>query len=133
MLSARPGAVITYNPVIPYLAYPHDYHLYLSQGIEKNPTIVRSDIRSTIARSSLRRTRLGRDVIPFATIRSAALRIEQEQKAASGATDSEQLQAANRRSQALEKENEALRSEVDQSFDLAADEDRKSTRLNSSH
>src|SRR3546814_16145820 len=94
-LSTFHGAVRIYNPGFDYLADPHDHRLYLSQGLEKNQTIVEADIRSTIARSSLRRTRLGRDVIPFATLRNAEIRIEQQQKAAAGATDREPMNEAN--------------------------------------
>jgi len=121
-LSTFHGAVRIYNPGFDDLADARDHRLYLSHSIENNPTAVEADIRSTIARDSLRRTRLGFDVVPFATIRSAALRIEQERQVASGATDSEQLRAANRRSEALEEENKTLRGEVDQSFDLASEE-----------
>lgn len=118
-LSTFYGAVRIYNPGFDYLADPLDHRLYLSHNIENRSGIVEADIRSTIARDSLRRTRLGHDVVPFATIRSAALRIEQDQQATSGATDSEQLKAANRRNEALEGETKTLRGEVDQSFDLA--------------
>lgn len=121
-LSTFHGAVRIYNPGFDYWADTRDHRLFLSHSIEKDQALVEAELRVAIARGSLRRTRLGLDVVPFTTIRSAALRIEQEHQAASGATDSEQLQAANRRSQALEDENKTLRGEVDQSFDLAAEE-----------
>jgi hypothetical protein len=121
-LSTFHGAVRIYNPGFDYLADARDHRLYLSNSIQGNRSAVEADIRTVIARDSLRRSRLGVDVVPFATIRSAALRVEQEQKEASGATEAEQLQSANRRSFALEEENKALRAEVDQSWDLAAEE-----------
>jgi hypothetical protein len=121
-LSTFYGAVRICYPGFSHLAEPQGHRLYLSRNIETNPTLAGADIRTAIARDSLRRTRLGQDVVPFATIRSAALRIEQEQQAESGATESEQLQAANRRNIALEEENKILRVEVDQSFDLAQEE-----------
>lgn len=121
-LSTFYGAVRIYYPGFDGLADSHDHRLYLSHQIENRSESVEADIRSAIARDSLRRTRLGDDVVPFATIRSAALRIEQEQQAALGATDSEQLKASDRRNRALEEENEKLRAEIDQSLDLAGEE-----------
>lgn len=121
-LSTFHGAVRIYNPGFGLIADPHDHRLYLSHSIEGRSDAVAAEIRSSIARDSLRRTRLGHDVIPFATIRSAALRIEQEKQAASGANYGDQLDAANRRIQALEEENKTLRGDADQSLDLAEEE-----------
>ncbi|HZT26865.1 MAG TPA: hypothetical protein VFA57_14290, partial [Pseudolabrys sp.] len=61
-------------------------------------------MRSLAATESVRRILLGRDVLAFAAIRNASLQIRQQQLMKEGASESEQLVAANARIEALEKE-----------------------------
>ena len=61
-------------------------------------------MRSLAATESVRRIMLGRDVLAFAAIRNASLLSRQQQLKEEGASDSEQLAAANARIEALEKE-----------------------------
>jgi hypothetical protein len=63
-------------------------------------------MRSLAASESVRRVRLGNDVLAFAGIRNATLKLKQQKLEQEGATDSEQLDAAKLRIRALEKQIE---------------------------
>lgn len=123
-LSIFHGGVRIYNPGFDVLADTLDHRLYLPEAVLEDPAAVVSDIRNFIARDSLRRTRLGRDVIPFATIRSAGLRQEHERIKGSGegGSDTDQLIAAVRQIAALEEENETLKGQATQSLELSEEE-----------
>lgn len=122
-LSTFHGAVRIYEPGFSALDDPFDHRLYFSQAVRDNPASIASDIRNLVARSSLRRTRLGRDILPFATIRSIASRQEQERQHSLGASDSDRILAADRRNAAIEQENETLKGQVDQSLELSEQEE----------
>ena len=66
---------------------------------------------------SIRRTVLGRDVLTFAAIRNAKLEIMQRRLREEGASDAEQLAAANARIEALEREFDAQKASLDY-FDI---------------
>jgi len=121
-LSVFHGGVRIYNPGFDLLADAFDHRLYHPQSVSDDPAAVVADIRKAIARDSLRRTRLGRDVIPFASIRSESLRQEQEALRTGNVSDSEQLDAADRRIAAIEAENENLKGQADQLFQLSEEE-----------
>ena len=61
-------------------------------------------MRSLAATESIRRILLGRDVLAFAAIRNVSLQFRQQQLKSQGASDSDQLAAANARIDALEKD-----------------------------
>lgn len=100
---------------------PRDHPLYLGETVANKAKRVITEIKSSIAQASLRLTRLGHDVLSFAEVRTASLRMQQAQ-AFDGATESQLLNAANTRNEALESENQGLRSEAEQSLDLSVQE-----------
>ena len=121
-LSVFHGAVRICNPGFDELSDPFDHRLYLSDVLRSEPDRIASEIRASLARDSLTRSRLGRDVVPFATTRSIALRVEQEKKIQQGADETEQLTLARNRIDALENENQTLADQTDQSMALAEGE-----------
>lgn len=122
-LSVFHGAVRICNPGFDELSDPFGHRLYLGEVIKSDPGRVAAEIRAWVARDSLTRSRLGRDVVAFATTRSVAFRIEQEKKTLRGANDSEQLEAAKKQYEALVNENQTLIDQFDQSIELAASEE----------
>ena len=116
------GGLRTYGPGFDLLADPRDHRLYLGSVLNLHAAAVETELRANTAQESLRRTRLGHDVLPFAGVRSASLRIEQTLRIAEGATESEQLNSANARNEALELEVKGLQAEVDQALDLSVQE-----------
>lgn len=116
------GGARIYHPGLEISADARDHRLYLGTALATGPAAVVSEIRSGIARESLRRTRLGHDVLPFAAVRSAASRLQQSKQIAEGGSDTEQLTSANKRNDALELEVKSLRSEADQALELSLQE-----------
>lgn len=116
------GGVRIYNPGPNIYANPRAHQLYMGATLAKTPDSVVAEIRESIARESLRRTRLGHDVLSFAAVRSAALRLQQSRQIAEGAPDTEQLAAARTRNDALEQEVIGLRAEADQALELSIEE-----------
>ena len=100
------GAVRAYLPGFAESASPYGHRLVLADRIstsEGAAQCVRS-MKLLAATESVRRTRLGADVLPFATIRNATLQLKQQQLEKEGASDTQKLEAANARIKALEAE-----------------------------
>ena len=100
------GAVRAYLPGFAESASPYGHRLELADRIstpEGAAQCVRW-MRLLAATESIRRTRLGTDVLPFATIRNATLQLKQQQLENEGASDTQKLEAANARIKALEAE-----------------------------
>jgi hypothetical protein len=116
------GAVRVYMPGFDSAAEPYDHRLILPDTVRKDPGAVVRGLRVLAATESLRRTRLGHDVLPFAAVRTVALRIEQDARASAGASDAEQLDAARRSLEALAAERDAAKELADTSLDLAYQE-----------
>ncbi|HEV2552352.1 MAG TPA: hypothetical protein VGV17_01175 [Bosea sp. (in: a-proteobacteria)] len=117
------GGVRTYLPGFDAASDPYEHRLFLADAVRDAPEQHESMLRIQVAQESLRRTRIGHDVLSFASVRSAALRLEQEQRVAVGASESDQLEAARRRIEALEIEIITAKSESDRSFQTAVDEE----------
>jgi hypothetical protein len=121
-LSVFHGGVRLYEPGLSLLDDPRDHRLILGQVVDRDPKSVASELRRGIARDSLRRTRLGHDVLSFAAVRSAATRATKEARTSEGAGDSERLTAALAQIEALTHEAEELQSQIDQAWQLSEDE-----------
>jgi len=121
-LSVFHGGVRIYNPGLDPLGDPRDHRLYLASTLSNNSASVAAEIKSGIARESLRRTRLGHDVLSFAAVRSVSLQKRQEQRRETGASETEQLTTALTRGEALEKQVQDLQGQVDQAWQLSEDE-----------
>lgn len=116
------GAVRVYQPGFDSDADPYAHPLLLSENARTNSPERARWLRLLAARESLRRTRLGRDVLPFTSVRSAALRIQQTQRREKGASETDQLQTAQLRIDALEADIRDARAHAEQSFELATQE-----------
>jgi hypothetical protein len=119
------GAVRAYMPGFDSASDPHEHPLRLGDAVALDPAKCVRDLRWFAATESVRRTRLGHDVMPFDAVRSVALRIEQELSARSGATDAEQLATAKRRLAALEEALEKQREQAELNAKLAEDEEER--------
>lgn len=121
-LSVFHGGVRVYEPGLSLLDDPRDHRLILGQVVDRDPASVASELRRGIARESLRRTRLGHDVLSFAAVRSASTRATKEARTNEGAGDREKLSVALAQIDALTQQAEELQSQVDQAWQLSEDE-----------
>jgi hypothetical protein len=98
------GAVRAYLPGFAEGASPYGHRLMLADMVSTPDGAAQCTrwMRSLAASESLRRTRLGSDVLAFATIRNASLLLKQQQLDKEGASDIQKLDAANARIKALE-------------------------------
>ena len=100
------GAVRAYLPSFSETANPYAHRLVLADHLSTSDGRAQCTrwMRSLAATESLRRSALGRDVLAFAEIRSSSLGFKQQQLKQAGASDKEQLDAANARIEALERQ-----------------------------
>ena len=117
------GGVRAYLSGFDSFADPYEHRLYLGQVVSRDPKACETELRRLTARESLRGTRLGDDVVVFATVCSAAARLEQNKTA--DASDADRLVAAQRHIEALEEEVKAAKIAIDESLDFAAAEDER--------
>jgi hypothetical protein len=98
------GAVRAYLPGFSEDASPYGHRLVLADHISTPEGAAQCSrwMKSLAATESVRRTRLGTEVLAFTTIRSATLALKQQQLEQEGASDSQKLDAANARIKALE-------------------------------
>lgn len=91
------GAVRAYLPGFSGSANPYSHRLVLAEQLTKAGGSVQCVrwLRSLAANESIRRNLLGKDVLSFSSIRSEALTSKQNQLKKEGASDGEQLLAAN--------------------------------------
>ncbi|MEG9883487.1 MAG: hypothetical protein V6Z86_02500 [Hyphomicrobiales bacterium] len=119
------GAARVYLPGFDAGSDPYEHRLILGDAIRVDPKRAVTELRRIAASESLRRTRLGHDVIAFAAVRSVALRIEQERRSVEGVSDTDQVEVLQRRLKALETEVVATKAEATQNFELAASEEER--------
>lgn len=100
------GAVRAYLPGFLEDANPYGHRLILADQLSTDDGLERCSrwIRSLAASESIRRSRLGDDILAFSEIRNASLKYRQQQLEDEGANDSEQLTAAKERIKILEKQ-----------------------------
>lgn len=109
------GAVRVYMPGFDEGSDPYLHHLVLANEIDTRENARRCEhwLRKLAATESLRSAKLGRDVLTFASIRDTSFALKQEALKSEGASDAEQLQAAQTRLFGLQKDVERLTSEQD--------------------
>lgn len=109
------GAVRVYLPGFSDDADPYIHRLVLANQLETVDGAARVTrwMRQLAAQESILRTKLGRDVLSFAAIRSANLQLRQQNLRNEDASASDQLGAANDRIEALERQVSSLSSEQD--------------------
>jgi hypothetical protein len=121
-LSVFHGGIRSYQPGLTILDDPRDHRLILGSVVARDPEAVAAELRRGIARDSLRRTRLGHDVLTFAAVRSAASRKLNIIQDVASAGDSEKLEAAVAQVDALGQQVAELQAQVDQAFQLSEEE-----------
>lgn len=109
------GAARVYLPGFSDDADPYIHRLVLANQLDTAEGAARAArwMRQLAARESILRTKLGRDVLPFAAIRNANLQLRQQNLRNEDASASDQLAAANDRIEALEKQVTSLESDQD--------------------
>lgn len=114
-LSVFGGAARVYLPGFDDGADPYRHRLILAGELASADGLARATrwLRDTAAQESVRRTRLGSDVLTFATIRSAALELYQASLREGAASETEQLSAAQAQIVALQSQIDALKGEQD--------------------
>lgn len=107
------GALRVYLPGFTEDADPYRHRLVLPDQMATPEGAARTMLwlRQFAAQSSLHRVRLGADVLAFATIRDASLRLQQETLRIGDASDADQLGAAQARIDALQKQIKSLEDE----------------------
>jgi len=112
-LSVFGGAARVYLPGFDEADDPYLHRLVLAEAMEspEGASRVQRWIREAVAQASLRRTRLGRDVLDFAAIRSASLEVRQASLSAQAASDTDQLTAAKAQVDALQDQIKRLEEE----------------------
>lgn len=100
------GAVRAYLPGFAEDSNPYAHRLVLADHLSTPDGVAQCTrwMRSLAATESVRRTLLGREVLAFSAIRNASLQLRQQQLRQEGASETEQLAAANARIEALERE-----------------------------
>jgi len=126
-LSAYNGAVRAYLPGFSYDSNPYAHRLIFvdSQDDEQQRT-ARSALRWLVANESLRRLKLGGEVVAFSAVRDASLDAERKRLKESGTGAAEQLKAAQSQIDALREdliranaESESWMSEFEEADDKA--------------
>lgn len=109
------GAVRAYLPGFSDDASPYAHRLAIADHISSPEGAARCVrwMRSLAAVESVRRTRLGGEVLSFSAIKSASLELRQRELVNEGASDSDQLAAAVARIEALERQNTAEKASLD--------------------
>lgn len=100
------GAVRSYLPGFSLASDPYDHRLILRRQLASTDGIARANrwLQSLAAQESVRSAQLGRDILPFSSLRSVSASLKQRTLSAAGASDTELLVAADARIKALEKE-----------------------------
>lgn len=130
-LSVYNGAVRVYLPGFTEDANPYGGHeLFLADRLTTAESVSRvsARLRQLAATESLRRLRLGQDVLSYATVREQTLDLKRTRLAREGAADTEQLSAAQAQIAALKEDlDKALEAQQWFSDEHRAAEDRART------
>lgn len=98
------GAVRCYLPGFSEDSSPYGHRLVIAEQLSTREQRAQCErwIRATAAHESIRRNRLGVDVLAFASIRSSSLELKQQRLISEGASDVEKLEIAEARISSLE-------------------------------
>lgn len=102
------GAARVYLPGFAEDSSPYDHRLIIADHLRspEGPTHFSKWMRILAGNESVRQTLIGNEVLAFAAIRVSSLRLKQERLEKEGASDTEQLKAAQERILSLEKQME---------------------------
>ena len=98
------GAARAYLPSFAEDSNPYGHRLMFAEELATSEGAAECSrwMRSLAATESVRRTRLGKEVLAFATIRNATFQLKQQRLEQEGASDSQKLEAAHAQITALE-------------------------------
>ncbi len=119
------GGVRLYLSGFDSAADPFTHPLFLGEVVRRDPRAATGELRHRVASESIRRTQLGRDVVPFAAVRSVARRLEQEALVARGASTDAQLTAAQRRINAVQDELDESKKQMQAALELAVQDEQR--------
>lgn len=116
------GGIRTYQADFRPADDPRDHRLILGYMARREPQRLVAELRRSIARQSLRRSRLGHDVLSFAAVRSASLQSQKERETESGVDQSVSLETSQRQIEALQQQIKELQGQFDQALQLSEEE-----------
>ncbi|WP_156825250.1 hypothetical protein [Elioraea tepidiphila] len=119
------GAVRVYLPGFDSASDPYEHPLTLGEFALRDSAAIVAGLQQFAAKESLRRARLGQDVLAFASVRSAALQIQQETKASSRTSEADRLADALQQIEALRADLAEKQAEAETNFDLAHQEEER--------
>lgn len=113
-LSVFGGAARIYQPGFDEASDPYAHRLVLAEALASQDSLVRTDswLRQAAAGASLRRSRIGRDVLTFAAMRTASL-VTRQAELRDSESEGEKLAAALAQVEALEEQLTSIRDEND--------------------
>ena len=136
-LSVFHGGVRVYEPGFDLDADPWRHRLILGDNARLCPTETAAELRRSIARESLRRSRLGHEIVSFASVRSAAVQKSKLSQTEAGANDSEKVTTLEKQVAALGVQINELQGQFDQAWQLSEEESDRAqnaeTQLHSSN
>lgn len=130
-LSAYKGAIRAYLPGFSYDANPYAHRLFFVEPADdaQQQRTARSAVRWLVANESLRRLKLGSEVVAFSSVRDASLDVERKRLKESGAGAAEQLKAAQSQIDALKQDLTRANAETEQWMSEYEDADEKTKIL----
>lgn len=130
-LSAYNGAIRAYLPGFSYDANPYAHRLIFvdSMDDEQQQRTARSALCWLVTNESLRRLKLGAEVVAFSSVRDASLDVERKRLKESGTGAAEQLKAAQSQIDALKQDLTRANGETEQWMSEYEDADEKAKIL----
>lgn len=130
-LSVYNGAVRAYLPGFSYDANPYAHRLFFVEPADdaQQQRTARSAVRWLVANESLRRLKLGSEVVAFSSVRDASLDVERKRLKESGTGAAEQLKAAQSQIDALKQDLTRANAETEQWMSEYEDADEKTKIL----
>lgn len=109
------GAVRAYMPGFSLDANPYAHRLFfIEPSDDERARSTQKALRWLVASESLRRLRLGDDVVAFSAVRESSLDFERQRLQRAGSSDAEQLKAAQIQIEALKDDLERSKAETEQ-------------------
>ncbi|WP_139278733.1 MULTISPECIES: hypothetical protein [Sphingobium] len=116
------GGVRVYQPGFDLDTDPRGHRLILGYHVRRSPAETAAELQRSVARDSLRRSRLGHEIVSFAAVRSAAVQKQKVAQAATGVNDGERVITLEAQVAALNSQIDDLQGQVDQALQLSEEE-----------
>ncbi|MDC0887350.1 hypothetical protein OAS19_06135 [Altererythrobacter sp.] len=116
------GGIRIYEPGFDLLADPRGHRLILGHVAKHDPARTAAELRRGIARESLRRSRLGQEIVSFAAVRSAAVQQRKLAEVNAGVDDGDRFATLEKQVDVLGEQIEDLGGQVDQALQLSEEE-----------